>query len=382
MIIEKFVKNNKYGFKSDKIKVEFSNPTIQPYNEDAYCHNEKNIMYYYYTVTAWVKEGRSWKKLFTAYPYDFPQLLTFKAILKYFLEDAKIEDYQKTKCEAGVWYSHFLDTGKLVEDMYYVSHSILDMDGYIRTDNYNISVGKPFECHSTNGISVNINNLKRSDLEVIYTCVSEFVDYSIRITNEACIARNKEDLASWKVEDGKLYKMKNDGLSIESVYVVGDDMDDATILRGDINTTDFSSYKIADFIIDEIREDAILLSSGYIRDGGEYSKITAPTEIKLNTLLSLFENMSEERVHFNEEQIKEDFKGILSEKEKKEFVEKSVDYLFEKWDSALIDRTWMCRDEHNLPNRVKNKGNHENVHASTRFIIEELKKEFIAEVEI
>ena len=59
-----------------------------------------------------------------------------------------------------------------------------------------------------------------------------------------------------------------------------------------------------------------------------------------------------------------------------------MDYLFEKWDSALIDRTWMCRNEHNLPNRVKNKGHHENVHASTRFIIEELKKEFIAEIEI
>lgn len=382
MIIEKFIKNNKYGFKSDKIKVEFSNPTIQPYDENAYCHNEKGIMYYYYTVTAWVKEGRSWKKLFTAYPYDFPQILTFKAILKYFLEDAKIEDYQKTKCEAGVWYSHFLDTGKLVEDMYCVTHTLLDIDGDIRQDYFNVLVGKPFEISASNGISVNINGLKKEDLQIIYESICEFVDYSIRITNEACIARNKEDLASWKVEDGKLYKMKKDGLSIESVYVVGDDMDDVTILRGDINTTEFSSYKIADFVIDEIREDAIVLSSGYIRDGGEYSKITTPTEIKLNTLLSLFENMSEERVNFNEEQIKEDFKGILSEKEKKEFVEKPVDYLFEKWDSALIDRTWMCRNEHNLPNRVKNKGHHENVHASTRFIIEELKKEFIAEVEI
>ena len=372
MIIKRYEKEDKFSFYSDNVKVEFSNPSIQAHDDYGYCRDEKWILYYYYTVTVWVKEKKYWKKLFTLYPYDFPEILSFKNILKYFIDGVKLEEYQKIYHKNGTWYNYNLDTGNLVEDMYSVQHSFFDSQGEKKQENYTITVGKPFDYYASNSISVGINYLSKQDLIEIYNCVSDFVEYSICKTNELIIERNRESLASWKYENGKLYEMDKDGVSVKSVFVSGDVIDDAIILQGDLNSKDFISYRITNFTIDEIKEDAIVLSSGCEDKNGDYRKIESSMEIKLSCLLSLFEDMSKERLNFNEDEILEDFKGILSDVEKKEFVDKSVDFLFEKWKSAMIDRTWMCRDEHNLPKRVKNTGNHENVYASVKVIIERL----------
>ena len=41
MGIKYYKNNNKIGFKSDKIKVEFSKPYIQAHDDYAFCKNEK-----------------------------------------------------------------------------------------------------------------------------------------------------------------------------------------------------------------------------------------------------------------------------------------------------------------------------------------------------
>ena len=51
----------------------------------------------------------------------------------------------------------------------------------------------------------------------------------------------------------------------------------------------------------------------------------------------------------------------------------NIDFLYNKWKEAILNRTWMCRKEHNLPKRVEDKGHHENVYASIRVIIKNIK---------
>ncbi len=377
MKIERFVNNEKYGFQSDKIKVEFSNPHIQPSDENAFCKSERSILYYYYTLTVYIKEKKRWQHFFTAHTHDFPEILTFKEILKQFLDGIELENYQKNKIDEGIWYSYYLDITGWADDKYGVYHSFLDLKDEIRQNNYKVSIAKPLANFiGFNNISVELENLDKEDLLQIYRTVSDFIDYSIHITNEEIIERNKADLLSWKSEGGKLYKMMPDGKSIESIYVVGDKIDNAILLHGDINTEDFWSYEICNFTIDAITEDAIVLSSGFEYDDRHGRRdIESSEQIKLNCLLNLYDDMPKERLCFNEEQIKEDFKGILSDKEKVEFIESSADFLFDKWKSAIIDRTWMCRDEHNLPKRVESDDRHDNVYASIRVIIDKLKDE-------
>ena len=53
----KFYKTNKNKFRweDDSMRLEFSNPSIQPYNEYLKIKDNKDIMYYYYDVKIFKK---------------------------------------------------------------------------------------------------------------------------------------------------------------------------------------------------------------------------------------------------------------------------------------------------------------------------------------
>lgn len=367
-------KGDKYSFYSDKVKVEFSNPSIQPFDENAYCKNDRGIMYYYYTVKVWMREKRAWKSVFTVYPYDFPAILDFKNMLDTLINNKiDLKCYQREEHRTGVWYTYHFDIGAFAEDLYTITHSFIDEESERIQESYSIGVGKALDYSNSESMMVVLGNLKKEDLAEIYKCVNGFIDYTIEKNNEIVINRNKKSLNSWKVKNGKLYKMTEDGKSVDSVYTVGDRIDDAVVLKGDINSCDFSSFKYCDFVINEIKEDAILFSSGYEENRGEYRKIESLEEIKLSVLLDLFEDMPKEKLELDEEGIIQDFMDILSNEEKEEFRKESIEVLYDKWKDAILNRTWMCRDEHNLPKRVKDTGYHENVYASIKNIVKVIK---------
>ena len=164
---------------------------------------------------------------------------------------------------------------------------------------------------------------------------------------------------------------------MEAVYCVGDKIEEAIVLVGDINSQDFHATVFNGFVIDEVTKDYIVISTGFEepRRSRDRREITSEEKIYLNTLLALYDEVSEEKLNYGEEEIKKDFINILSENEKKEFIEKDIDFLCEKYEDVILNRTWMCRTEHNLPQRLEDRGYHENVYESIKVIIENIKKE-------
>ena len=381
MSIKSYQKEKKFGFNSDKMKVEFSKPCIQAYDDYAFCKTENGIMYYYYNIRIKAKVLNKWERIVDIYTHDFPQILALKEYIRLFLiEGVEEEKYQK---DIGthdiIWKTYSLDTGFFCDDYYSIIHTIKDNDGDI-SESFSLTVGKSLDYSTHDVVGVTFNHLRKEDLEEIYKCVCGFIQYSLDDHNEGVIEYNKNSISSWKIENGKLYEMNED--KIKSVFVQGDEIDEIVVLKGDIESEDFSSTEFHNFTIDAIEDDCIVFSNGYedIRSN-DYRRIEQEERVYIKDLISVFEEEPTDKLEYGEDEICDDFILILSEQEKEEFRIQSIDYLFEKWKDAIIDRTWMCRTEHNLPNRVKDNGNHENVYASIRVIIEELKKGFIAEVE-
>ena len=362
----KFEKNNdQYWFESENLKIEFSNPSVQEHDEYGYAKNYKSILYYYYTVKGFIKDKNKWRNIFTVNTYDFPNIITFKEMLD-FIIDNKIDLEKCQKLELmnnNIQYINYMDTGSLSEDYYAITYSFEKETNRRKNERFDITIGKPVTNLSQEKITLTFNQLTKKELKTIAKCVNEFIDYTIDKSHEKIIDRNKESLSSWKSENGKLYRMIPDTESVESVFTTGDKIDSAIILIGDINSTDFHSNEINDFIIESITEDSIIFNEG----------IEVRT-IKINTLLELYDEVYH-KLSYNETQITSDFISILSDSEKEEFKSQSIEPLYEKWKEAIINRTWMCREEHKLPKRVSNRGGHENVYASVKIIVKNIKEQ-------
>lgn len=384
-MIETFAKNGIYGFRSENFKIEFVEPRIQGFDDYAYLKDEDGIMYYYYGVDGYIMGSKkNWKKVFAAGAYDFPGILGFKSMLEaFYLDKIGMGKYQKDSnedCPDRVWYTYSLDSGTFVEDFYSITHEIIIDDGEEVKNSYSLTIGKALDYAGSEINGITFRHLNAEDIEKIYECVCEFVEYSLKIHNDDNIEHFKKVFSSWVAVDGKLYEMEEDMKSISTIYTVGSIMDDAVVLVGDINSKDYYSKKFNNFVIEKIEDDGIIINQGYEEArNGDIRRLEAPEKIKFSELIYLFEDMPKERLTYNEEEIQKDFISLMSDFEKNEFVGEDVEFLFEKYKSAIMDRTWMCRDEHNLPKRVKETGYHENVYASIRVIIENIKNELSAE---
>ena len=384
-MIETFAKNGIYGFRSENFKIEFVEPRIQGFDDYAYLKDEDGIMYYYYGVDGYIMGSKkNWKKVFAAGAYDFPGILGFKSMLEaFYLDKIGMGKYQKDSnedCPDRVWYTYSLDSGTFVEDFYSITHEIIIDDGEEVKNSYSMTIGKALDYAGSEINGITFRHLDANDLEKIYECVCEFVEYSLEVHNKRTKEYILDGLRSWQCIDGKIYEMNEDGKSIESIYPVGTLMDDATVLIGDINSKDYRSSTFNNFIIEKVENDGIIISGGYEENlRGEYRHLEQPEKILFSTLIRMFEDMPKERLAYNEEDIQTDFISLISDFEKNEFKGEDVEFLFEKYKSAIMNRTWMCRDEHNLPKRVKNTGYHENVYASIRVIVENIKNKLSAE---
>ena len=379
MSLKNYRNGNKFGFTNGNIKIEFREPSIQAHDEYGYVKGPRDILYYYYSVVGYAKTeySKKWKEIFSIHTYDFPHILSLKAMLEAFIEKPiNRDEYQKLECSNfGTYYSYNMETGFVSDDAYSLTHTIFVNGDGSEKSTYSLSVGKG--CSSYTNVSLvnlTLNHLTRKELCKIYECVKGFVKYTCDVANERIRDYVTKDLMSWKISDGKLYQM-NEDCSIKSVFTVSDMLNDVTVIEGNINSKNYHSACYNNCRIVDIKDNSIVIEGGFkeYARSCDYEHLETSEEIAINTIAYIFPEMPEERLNFGEDEIMKDFISILSDEEIEEFKTADVDFLFNKWKSAIIDRTWMCRSEHNLPKRAEDDGNHANVYASVRVIIENIK---------
>lgn len=360
-------RKNNFVWENNEVRVVFSDPGFQAHDEYGYVKSIKGILYNYYTLSIYKISKHGWKLVATKSTYDFPQIVDLILNLDPILfEDIKNIPHTEQKTdnnEITVYKASYQSEEFYYDDFYNISKTCIETDKD-RIVRYGLYIGcSPKVQGSSHTEGVWIDNLSQMEVEEFYTCVKSFMEYAIENHNNAIIEMNRALLKYYKVRGNKLYK--EDKGKVEEVYCVGEHYD-FVCLKGSLDTKDFSSISYKNCEIEKITEDTIYIAESENRKA---------FEIKLNTVLELFLfDISDEKLFYNVDEIAEDWVSILNEDEKKEFKDSSLEELHEKWCEAIIDRTWMCRPEHNFPNIVEDKGEHENVYATVTEVIKRVKE--------
>lgn len=348
-----FVRNkNKFNWESDDIRLVFSKPSIQAHNDYVELKDEKGIMYYYYDVEIYKKiivdwddereddeDGGAiykWKLVTKRSMYDFPSILDLKYIINHIRELDVKENGQKTILRNNdIIYSYRIDTTSFAsEDLYEITkHERVakDEESWVGAPiYYTFYMGCSFDCQGDNNSEgIRINYLTKESIDELYKCVEEFVKYSIEHHNENVKKHNKISAKSKVYSDGLLYQYYDYGdkkqlKKIEAFYIVGDYVQVTYIEDGkeiDIETQ--------------------------IKGLNERELITEKDiKIPLEKIVYMTNRVENHKLVYNEEEVAKDFFEIMNSSLKKEFSENSIEYLLEKYDDAICDRTWMCREEH------------------------------------
>lgn len=327
--------NNKFRWESNFMVLEFSNPSIQGFEDYINLTSEKGILYYYYTVKIFKKiidwddndkEIVKWKLVGSRCTHDFPMICDLKWILDYQLKDDTRINGQKHEYQSGdIRYSKVMATeGFACDDFYEITKSI-NSDGI--DDRYIVYCGTTYDCQGDlNSSGIRTPYVDKKAIEELFKCVSSFIQYSLD-------EHNKEN-ENWKnrfeIKCNKIYEYYADTNTldknkVDSIYVIGDILDITTVV-------DNKQYEYHKVIISKIEGKNIILTNGNIID--------------FNTIVYINDEVSKEKLKYKENEIAQDFLSILSNEEKEEFKNNNLESLLNKYKMAIIDRTWMCRDEH------------------------------------
>jgi hypothetical protein len=327
---------NKFRWESNFMVLEFSNPSIQGFDDYTNLTSEKGIMYYYYTVKVFKKvvvdwddndnEITKWKLVGSRSTHDFPCILDLKWILDYQLNDDTKIDGQKHEYQSGeIRYSKVMVNEGFACDDYYEIRKCVNSNG--KDDRYIVYCGTIFECQGDlNSVGIRTPYVNRKDIEELLQCVSSFIQYSLD-------DHNKEN-ESWKnrfeIKYNKIYEYYADNQivdknKIESMYVIGDILDITTV----VNNKQYEHYKTK---ISKIENNNLILESGEV--------------IALDSVVYIMDEVDKKKLKYKENEIAQDFMSILSSEEREEFKNYSLESLLNKYKEVIIDRTWMCRDEH------------------------------------
>ena len=356
----KFIKkNNKYIWTNDIIKLEFSDASFQAFDEYGYVKNLHDIMHHYYTVSIYKYEyittrekiGKDnkiieesiykWKLITQRSTYDFPCISQLQLILEQFIND-KI-DVKRTgeiiKYKSGaIDYSKRLSTeGFACDDFYEVTKYV---DKYNKLLYYTLYIGCTYDLQGDcNSAGIRLNQVYKEDIDELYKCVNVFIEDTIAKHNENILQNFKSKKQKFISKDNKLYEMQTRN-SIESIYCVNDNVD-ITYLNY-ISDTEFNSIDLDNIIIQDITDNCITCVDNTKK---EYV-------INIKNLLLVSCNINDDKLAYNVEEITNDFYNILNDQEKDEFKRLTQNQIFKKYSSAIIDRTWMCREEHEFINFI------------------------------
>ena len=396
----KFYKDgDSFIWENHDLKLVFSNSSFQAHDDFGYTKSIKDIMYLYYNVAIYKdkisydfddEECHSWEKLTEQSVYDFPTIEQLQFILNKMLnEEIKEEDCRKITYympskegyipSGSVGYEFTMESEGFVTEDYYKITRVLkkDKEGKIEDIDYSLFVGTNFGSNPTASVGVNYTKLTEKDLKALYKCVNRFIENAIEEHNKHLFETHKEAIESFSLRSGMLFEINND--KILNIYEVGQ-ICDIYMADNDITNKDMHSIEYHNVKIEEIKNDSIIVSGGYKQKEYEIENYEGKEEIPFSRMLDVFSYISENvntehRLKFSEEEIISDFYSILDDEAKKEFANKDIDFLFRKWVDAICDRSWMCREEHNFKEYVKDEGNHENVLFIIKNIVHKLKEE-------
>ena len=371
--------DDKFIWESPDIKLEFSNPSFQAFNDNINVTSTRQIMYFYYTVKVFRKiyddwdeekdeEILKWDLVCERDTHDFPTILQLKEILKYMKDVDTKEKGQKIEYRSGkVSYRLTLETEGFACDDFYELTKITDDKG---KNSYIFYMGTTFDSQGDlNSAGIRTPYLNDDDIKELNKCVNSFLRFTINNHNEAINRRNEVSCNDKVIKNNKLYIYEYDDEQkkinenrILSILLVGDTIDIDVLVRKDkkwIDSKDYNNVKIIEF-----KNDSFVIDN--------HGK---KVEISLNRIGHLFNetpDKEKEILNLSTDEIYENFKKYLSNEEIDDFKTLSERELLLKYKDVIIDSVWMCRSEHKLFDLEENKGNHENVIANVRYIIKKL----------
>lgn len=367
MLKEKKKNKIKSVWKNGELKIVFSEPSIQAHGGVVFAESASDILYYYYTVEVFKKVKNDWKKEFDVSTYDFPALLAAVKIIDCILEDDFTDESWQVDRREGVngnmnvtWYTKTYNTSSFADEDYYKFERVVRViEGEDTSEHFVFSVGSGLDnCNFTRVLKcITATYLDRAEIEALRDVMNDFIQKTIDDFNKKERKRIELERKSLKVENGKVYEYRtvyfDEPDNLDSVYIPGDVIDFTTIEKYDGKDIYIDYHNC---IIKSV-EKSNAGSAGYITVTGGYKngenglKIRhledKSIKIPLEIITYVFNDMCDsEKLKYTKEQCLEDFWQLLTPEEKKEFVKTPLKKLVKKWEYPVIDRTWMCRDEH------------------------------------
>lgn len=367
-------KKDKFIWYNNNFKIEFSTPRITTSNEYCYIKTEKEIKYFYYKLKIYKKVKKykeektieKWKLLINKDIYDFPAIFMFKNILNELLNTDPRQDGQKNIYTSGdIRYVLDYETqGFIYEDFYKVSK---DVNSKGKDDQYSVYIGISICETSKDTLGVKINYIKKEEILNLLDGLNTFIENAIEDYNEYVDKQNKIGIESFYITENKLYQYKIeydndiylDKTQIDYIYTKGDEYNNIICLSNENKIKEYNKVKIL-----EINQDNIVISDNI--------------KIPIDKLIYIFNNVSDEKLKYNKDEILKDFLKILNEEEIKEFKNNDIEKLYHKYNNCIINRTWMYRDEHNLPmiiNKETPDYNKKNVQEIVKSIIKDIQNQ-------
>lgn len=366
----------------DDVKVEFSEPSIQAGESVVHAETTKDILYYYYTMTVYRRnDKKKWKKEFISYACDFQALLCVNGMAEELLkDDFDGGTWQKTQIpdsDGIIWYKKSIDTAGIInEDIYRLARTVrIDEDE--KLDWFTVDVGSGndprFAPYTGGAAFVSFDMLKREDFMAFVNTVKDFIDKSIKAFNQEQDKNIQLEAGARVVKNGKLYEYKDriEGIArcnkLESVYIPGDSLDFKIKTKKDDKDifVDFHNCRLV-----SVEDGFITVTDGY-KTVHQKPESLEGQQVRIPVETIMYSNAIEPstKLRFSKKQCMDDFYAIMSDEEKAEFAETPIDALVEKWFGAVVDRTWIFRDEHGFRNPRK----------TTKKIIKKIKKKCQAE---
>ena len=259
----KFIKtkDDKFRWESDFMILEYSEPSIQAFQEYLPVKNVKDFMYYYYTVKIFKKveiydedyEPIIKEKLVAERStYDFPCIDELKWILEYQLKNNPIETGQKIEYQNGdIIYREIQCTeGFACDDFYELSKSTNDKG---KDETYIFYVGLTYDVQGNlTSEGIRTPYVDRSDLEELLKCVNAFIEYTIDKNN-----KELEKLSnSFKIKGNKLYEYNDiENEKIESIHVIGDIFYNITYIKNN------EQIEVSNVVITDIEDNYIIVDN-------------------------------------------------------------------------------------------------------------------------
>ena len=250
----KFIKtdDNRFRWESDFMVLEYSEPSIQAFQEYLPVKDFKDIMYYYYTVKIFKKIDNSKEILVSERDvYDFPCIDELKWIIEHQLNNNPTINGQKIEYQSGdIRYKEtFESEGFACEDFYSISKST---DKNNKNERYSIYIGTTYVDKgdlTSNGIRTPYIN--EHDLKELLKCVDSFIQYSIDKNNNELEKLNDKFI----IKDDKLYEYDYEN-NLDSIYVIGEFIKNITFIDNN------KQCEEVDLIISDLRRDKVFFKSG------------------------------------------------------------------------------------------------------------------------